>query len=73
MHGIIKVFNKGTYLVQTEFPCNHSANEQTKFIKKLKKFHRCSFDPTSSIYKVSRPNSLDQKSSKKDNLISQIC
>jgi hypothetical protein len=38
MHGIIKVFNKGTYLVQIEFPCIRCANELTKFIKNLKKF-----------------------------------
>jgi hypothetical protein len=52
--------------VQTEFPCNHRTNELTKFIKESEKNHRCSIDSTPFIYKVSRSNSWERKSSKKD-------
>jgi hypothetical protein len=52
-----RLSSSGTYHVQTEFLCNHSANELTKFIKNLKKLG-CSFDPTPFIYKISRSNSL---------------
>jgi hypothetical protein len=44
------------YPVQTEFLCNHHANELTKFIKNSEKIHRFSFDHSPSIYIISRSN-----------------
>jgi hypothetical protein len=43
--------------MQTEFSYNYRINELTQFIRKSKKNHRCSIDPTPSIYKVLRTNS----------------
>jgi hypothetical protein len=45
------------YHIQTEFSYNCCANELIKFIKILKN-HIYYFDPTSSIYKILRINSL---------------
>jgi hypothetical protein len=34
----------------------------------MKKTHTCSFDPTPSLYKISRSNSQERKSNKKDKI-----
>jgi hypothetical protein len=49
---LAKVLFVAPYHVQTEFLCNI-----IKFIKRSKKIHRCSFDITLSIYKISTSNS----------------
>jgi hypothetical protein len=43
--------------MQTEFSYNYRINKLTKFIKNLKNYI-CSLDPTPSIYKILRSNSL---------------
>jgi hypothetical protein len=58
--------------MQTWILCNHCANKLTKFIKKSKKIHRCSFDSTLSIYKISIIKSLYLSYTKKRKFW-QIC
>jgi hypothetical protein len=43
------------YHVQTKYPCNRRENELKSLLKNLKN-HKCSFNPTPSLYKISRSN-----------------
>jgi hypothetical protein len=56
------------YHVQTDFPCNRRANELAKFIKN----HICSLDPTPSIYKILRTNSLYLSYTKKEKFLTDL-
>jgi hypothetical protein len=45
-----------TYHVHMDSLCTYHAHELTKFTKKFKKIHTCSFHPTPSVYKISTSN-----------------